>query len=236
MRVEQWGGLRVRIVGGTDRQGGGDGPVVVLMHGFGAPGDDLVALHRMMDLGREVRFVFPEAPHPLPPQYGSAGRAWWQIDVDALERASSSGTPRDIAEEDPKGLAEARAHVQALLREVRAELGAAGGHLVLGGFSQGAMLACDVAFRTGEPLDGLVVLSGALVSQRAWSKAIPSRAGLPVFQSHGSSDPLLSFGGAEALKDRMEKGGLLVDWTPFRGGHDIPPTVLGRLEAFLKRV
>ena len=51
MRIEQWGGLTVRIAGGIDRKGGGDGPVIVLMLGFGAPGDDLVALHRVLDVG-----------------------------------------------------------------------------------------------------------------------------------------------------------------------------------------
>jgi phospholipase/carboxylesterase len=210
--------------------------VVVLLHGFGAPGDDLVALHRVLDVGREVRFVFPEAPHSLPPQFGGMGRAWWQLDLDRMERAASAGVPRDLADEDPEGVEDARAKVQALLRELSARLGATRDRLVLGGFSQGAMLACDVAFRTSEPIAGLVVLSGALLAQKAWSSGMPSRAGLPVFQSHGSSDALLPFGGAEALKDKMEKAGLLVDWTPFRGGHEIPPTVMGRLEAFLRRV
>jgi phospholipase/carboxylesterase len=236
MRIEHWGGLEVRIAGGTDRMGGGDGPVVVLMHGFGAAGDDLVPLHRVVDLGREVRFVFPAAPHPLPPHYGAMGRAWWQLDLDRVERAMAAGVPRDLAEDDPDGLEEARGRVRAMLREARTELGAEDAPLVLGGFSQGAMLACDVAFRSDERIDALVVLSGALLAQRAWTTRMAARAGMPVFQSHGSSDTLLSFGGAEALKAKMEKAGLVVDWTPFRGGHEIPPTVMGRLEAFLGRV
>ena len=62
MRDETFGGLRVRLTGGPDRQGGGDGPLVVLMHGFGAPGNDLVPLARVLDVPREVRFAFPEAP------------------------------------------------------------------------------------------------------------------------------------------------------------------------------
>ena len=44
MRIAQFGGLTVRLTGGTDGKGGGNGPIVVLLHGFGAPGDDLVPL------------------------------------------------------------------------------------------------------------------------------------------------------------------------------------------------
>ena len=56
------GGLHAVVTGGTDGQGGGDGPVVVLLHGFGAPGDDLVPLTRFLAVPRAVRFVFPAAP------------------------------------------------------------------------------------------------------------------------------------------------------------------------------
>ena len=57
MREETIAGLQVRFTGGTDRNGGGDGPLVVLMHGFGAPGTDLVPLARVLDVPREVRFA-----------------------------------------------------------------------------------------------------------------------------------------------------------------------------------
>ena len=40
MRMHTYGGLDVSIAGGPDREGGGNGPVVILLHGFGAPGDD----------------------------------------------------------------------------------------------------------------------------------------------------------------------------------------------------
>ncbi|MEO1335555.1 MAG: hypothetical protein AAFV29_07910, partial [Myxococcota bacterium] len=66
MQTVQMGSLTVRIVGGTDGQGGGDGPMVVLMHGFGAPGTDLVGLAQVMKAPTGTRFVFPEAPLRLP--------------------------------------------------------------------------------------------------------------------------------------------------------------------------
>ena len=49
MREEQLGGLRTRVTGGTDGKGGGRGPLVLLLHGFGAPGDDLCVAGRRLE-------------------------------------------------------------------------------------------------------------------------------------------------------------------------------------------
>ena len=61
MRQERFGGLNVRITGGTDGKGGGRGPLVLLLHGFGAPGDDLVSLADVLNVPTGTRFVFPKA-------------------------------------------------------------------------------------------------------------------------------------------------------------------------------
>lgn len=235
MRIAELAGLTIRIVGGVDGQGGGTGPVVVLMHGFGAPGDDLVSLSKMLKLPREVRFVFPEAPLPLPPSMGGFGRMWWPIDLERLERAMATGEPRDMRDEDPPGMAEARGRIVALLGAIRTVFGVRSDEIVLGGFSQGSMLACDVLFRTSQELAGLVILSGTLLAREAWTQGMTQRVGLPVFQSHGTHDMLLPFGIATELSKELEARGLATTFTPFRGGHDIPPPVLAALEAFLRR-
>src|SRR5215472_18295524 len=144
MREERLGGLRVRICGGTDREGGGEGPVIVLLHGFGAPGDDLVSLWRVLPVPAGTRFVFPEAPLSLGPGF-MGGMAWWLIDLSRFERPPD---PKEFAQrvrEVPEGLAHARARVMQLLDELDTKL--CPSKLVLGGFSQGAMLSLDVALR-----------------------------------------------------------------------------------------
>src|SRR6476620_2783800 len=113
MSIETWAGLRLRLVGGSDREGGGDGPVVVLLHGFGAGGDDLVPLWRVMRVPRGTRFVFPEGPLGLQ-EYGPTARAWWRLDLDAMAREPG----RDRSKEEPQGLASAHASIVALLDEV----------------------------------------------------------------------------------------------------------------------
>jgi phospholipase/carboxylesterase len=230
MRTESLGGLRVRITGGDDREGGGDGPAVVLMHGFGAPGDDLVALARIIDAPHGTRFVVPEAPNAIP-GFGE-GRAWWMLDMARIERLAQ-GETADLSREVPDGLAEARARVIAMLDAVDETLKPS--KLVIGGFSQGAMLACDVALRTERPLAALVMLSGTFVAADEWTPLMKRRSGLSVYQSHGSADRLLPFALSEQLREALVGAGLAVTWSPFRGGHEIPPSVIDGLGSFLRR-
>jgi len=225
-------GLDCCLTGGPDGRGGGDGPLVVLLHGFGAPGDDLVPLAPELALPPAVRLLFPAAPLALAEGFMEA-RAWWLIDWERRERALAAGRMLDLSEEEPDGLAEARARVIALLDAAAADLGAAPGATVLGGFSQGAMLACDVALTEPIPLAGLVLLSPTLVARARWAERAPSRAGLPVFMSHGRRDPVLPFPMAERLRDLLIGAGLAVGWHPFDGGHGIDPALLGPLRRFL---
>ncbi|HHH29879.1 MAG TPA: phospholipase [Polyangiaceae bacterium] len=234
MRQLELGGLTVRIGGGTDGEGGGDGPAVVLMHGFGAPGTDLVPFAEEIPTPAGTRWVFPEAPLLLPPELGGGvGRAWWMIDVMKVQMAMMQGQLRDLTKEEPEGMAEVNAKVNAMLDGLVAELGVPEGQLVLGGFSQGAMLACDVALRSERALAGLILMSGTFVAEDVWIPLMERRAGLPVLQSHGRQDPLLPFSIAERLRDALVGAGLEVTWVPFDGGHGVHPMVITAVGDFL---
>ena len=233
MKVTKLAQLDARIAGGTDREGGGEGPVVVLLHGFGAPGDDLVPLWRVLAAPPGTRFVFPEAPLDLGDR--SLGRAWWWIDLEERMRRQEFGEKRDTTEV-PEGLDVARAHVEAFLDALEGALRPPRGKIVLGGFSQGAMLGLDVALRSARPLAGLALLSGTPVATEEWAKCFDGRRGLPIFMSHGQDDPILPFDLAGELRDTLASHGMSVEWVPFRGGHGIPSNVVDGLGAFLRRV
>jgi len=234
MHEEQLGGLRTRIIGGTDGKGGGRGPLVVLLHGFGAPGDDLVPLADALNVPVGTRFVFPEGPLSL--SFGpSNARAWWIIDMARIAADQAAGRVRDLSNEIPKGLAPARETLLVFLKEVERKLGADPRKTILGGFSQGAMLSCDVMLRTTQPYAGLIQLSGTLLAAQEWTPLLQKRKDLPVFQSHGMQDELLPYRGAERLRDIMVHAGLSVEWQSFRGGHEIPRSVLQRLGPFITK-
>ena len=190
--------IEVRLTGGEDREGGGDGPLVVLMHGFGAPGTDLVGLWRVLDVPRAVRFAFPEAPYEIPGMFGA--RAWWMLDFARAEQALAQG-PKSYANEIPDGMEQATDAVVDMLDALGRELGVPEDGLIVGGFSQGSMAACNAVFTRSVSPGALVILSGTPVNLSAWKAGMPSRSDLPVFQSHGQQDPLLSFRAAEELRD-----------------------------------
>jgi phospholipase/carboxylesterase len=236
MKTIQRAGLTVRLAGGSDREGGGDGPLVVLLHGFGAPGDDLVPLFRVLEAPHGTRWAFPAAPVVLSPTMGGSddARAWWMIDIERRFSAAERGELETLAREHPPGLDEARAAVVGLIDALEEELRPS--KLVIGGFSQGAMLSCDVALRSARPLAGIALLSGTLITADEWALLASGRPGLPAFQSHGMRDPLLPFAYAERLRDLLRAGGVEVTWVPFGGGHEIPERVLGELGRWLRSV
>jgi phospholipase/carboxylesterase len=126
--------------------------------------------------------------------------------------------------------------VEALLDGVESMLGHPRGKLVLGGFSQGAMLSLDIALRSSRALAGVVLLSGTHIASEEWAGRLESRRGLPVFMSHGQADALLPFSISERLRDALAAHGMEVEWMPFRGGHEIPESVIEGASAFLRRV
>ena len=218
-------GLTARVV---DRSTSDKPPTVVLLHGFGAPGDDLVALAEAIDA--PVRFVFPEAPLELGGLYGDS-RAWWLLDLARLEDELRRGIPRDRRDEIPDGLPAARKQVLRLVEQVESRLPAS--KLVLGGFSQGAMLALDVALHREQPPAALVLMSGTLLAASLWEPLLPKLAGVPVLMSHGRGDGLLPFGIAEVLRDKLVAAGARVEWQPFVGGHEIPLAVVSAAARFV---
>lgn len=243
MDSQALGPLRVRRVvtnGNAAASGDEASPLtIVLMHGFGAGGDDLVGLAGALDVPAGTEFIFPEAVHRLQdmtaqPMFGDA-RAWWLIDIGRFERAIARGELQNLSAEVPEGLSEARSKVSAMLDALSSEPAQAHRRLVLGGFSQGAMLALDVALRdTARKLAGLVLFSGTMIAEREWLPLMKERKDTPVFQSHGEIDSILPFEIAVRLRDALAGAGVDVTFDPFHGPHTIAPRSLQRVSVWLR--
>jgi phospholipase/carboxylesterase len=180
-----------------------------------------------------VRWVFPAAPLALAGVYGAA-RAWWMLDLARLERDLARGDAAVRRDEVPDGLLPARAQLLRLLDEVVARFG--DGPIILGGFSQGSMLALDVALHRAAPLAGLVLMSTTLINAGDWLPRLPGLRGVPVIQSHGRADGLLPFAVADGLRALLVEAGAEITWQPFDGGHEIPGETIDAIGALLGRV
>ena len=210
---------------------------VLLCHGFGAPGDDLVPLAAELAtfderLARQVRWIFPQAPTSLADLGSPSGRAWWLIDIEAMV------TGRDwdrYVEEEPDGLPDARRALREFIEAVVSRTGVPMARTILGGFSQGAMLSTDIALRAESAPAGLCVLSGSLICRSTWQDALRRRVSMPVFQSHGRQDPLLPFSIAERLHRMFVDAGLPTTWVPFQGQHTISLQALRDMATWLSQ-
>jgi phospholipase/carboxylesterase len=212
--------------------------LVVLCHGFGAPGDDLVGLAQAMVQAQAAlascAFVFPHAPLTLSSDFES--RAWWMISAqdfaDFQGAAAHTARLKAMRQTPPKGLAEARGKLRLFLDAVLADFRLSFSQVLLGGFSQGAMLTTDVALRLEEPVAGLAILSGTMLTDDEWRSKARARAGLAVFQSHGKQDPVLPFAAAQSLHQLFTETQARIAFHPFEGGHGIPPSIVVHLARF----
>jgi len=175
------------------------------------------------------RFVFPQGPeHTIPPGGPADGRAWWPLDL-ASHIPMGKLIP-DLSGTRPPGLKTAASSVEDVLEDRRT---VPRGPLVLGGFSQGAIVASEVAFRSKVPLSALVLLSATLVDEPSWEKHFRERQNLPVFLAHGRTDTVLPFEVADRFRQQLQAAGIAVTWVPFDGGHEIPAVVVVALNKFI---
>lgn len=205
--------------------------LLVLCHGFGAPGDDLVQLGAYLiesqpKLRDRVTIVFPEAPLALAEFGAYGGRAWWPLDMEKLTQAVESGNFRDLRAESPEELPTSRAMLAEMVAEFQADLGLDMAKTVVGGFSQGSMLATDYTLHADEKPAGLIIWSGTLLNEAVWKSLAHHLEGFPIIQSHGTTDPVLPFEAAKWLGSLLHSGGGEVEFIEFRGGHTIPPEAL----------
>lgn len=201
--------------------------LVLLCHGFGAPGEDLVPCAAELFAAvpnqlRGVRFVFPAAPIVMDTSGMFDARAWWPIDMDQLQKIMESKAVRDLRKEKPDLLPARRQQLMEVMDAVQREAGINPAKTIIGGFSQGAMLATDVALAFPETLGGLIIWSGTLLNEKEWKRLAPDKTGLKVVQSHGKEDPILPFEGAEWLRSVFAINQIKNNFIPFPGQHTIP--------------
>lgn len=209
----------------TTAVGAPDAPLtLVLLHGYAMRPADLSPFAH--SLSTPAYFLLPEGPLSSP----IGGNAWWTVDVEAREAALARG-PRDLTDDYPRGLDAAREQLGHFLETVTTEFSPQ--RIVLGGFSQGGMLALDWALRGAQPVDALVLLSASRLAARDWQPQRARLRNLPVFVSHGTADQDLAFAAGERLRDFVLESGARASWVPFEGGHEIPLVVWRGLRKFL---
>jgi phospholipase/carboxylesterase len=181
--------------------------LVVLLHGYGANGDDLIALgdgwRRWLP---EAVFVAPNASETIPGMYG--GLQWFPL------------TLRDPSEYW-RGVVSAQPAVDRYIGEQLARYRLSADRLVLVGFSQGTMMALHVGLRRAAAPAGIVGYSGLLAGPEHLAQ-ITVRP--PILLIHGEADDLIPVAALHMARERLAASDLLVEWHVRPGvGHGIDP-------------
>lgn len=194
-----------------------------MLHGFGADHSDLAPLADVLDPEGEWSFYFPNAPNEVPIGPGWTGRGWFPISIRELEAGI------DFTQIRPPGLDLSRKLVGEMVFEINPKT------LVIGGFSQGAMVATDFSMYDPGDVKALLLYSGVLLDQPNWTKRAAELNGKKIIQSHGERDQVIPIAGARRLFDILKTAGADAQFISFGGAHEIPMNVLQKSAALLKQ-
>jgi phospholipase/carboxylesterase len=203
-----------KIVNGSSLQplsGGSPKQIVLLLHGYGSNGADLISLAPQWQRALpDALFLAPNAPERLGSL--SSGYQWWPL---------SAFTPQALA----SGAASAAPAIDAFIDRKLDQYGLAEARLALVGFSQGTMMALHVGLRRPRQIAAIVGYSGMLTGGHELSQLPITKP--PVLLVHGSADPIVPVAALHAAKSELEHLGIDVAAHISTGvGHSVDPVGL----------
>jgi phospholipase/carboxylesterase len=202
------------------RAGGAPRQLVVLLHGLGADGQDLIGLAPdFAEALPHAAFVAPDAP--LPCDMAPYGRQWFSL---------QDRTPAVMA----AGGRTARTALDAFLDAELARLGLPSTALALAGFSQGCMMALYAGLRRATPPAAIIGYSGALLAPDSLAAEATGRP--PVLLVHGEADDIVPVTATRLAESALRAAHVPVEAIYRPGlGHGIDPAGLAAGRRWLSR-
>jgi len=196
--------------------------LVILFHGYGADGNDLLGLADPLGAHMsDTVFVAPDAPNAC--SGNPFGFEWFPIPW--LDGSSE--------EDAAKGMAESLEDMNAFIDETMALEKVSAKDTILLGFSQGTMMSLHVAPRRAEPVAGVVGFSGRLLSPDALAGELLCRP--PVLLIHGDQDDMVPVASLGEAADGLSGNGFSVFTHISKGmSHGIAPDGLSVALAFMR--
>jgi phospholipase/carboxylesterase len=199
--------------------GGKPNLLVVLLHGYGSNGADLISLAPYWAKQLPgAAFLSPNAPEPVPMVPG--GHQWF-----------------DLQRRDPawmeQGVRQASLALERFLARELERHGLDAGRLALVGFSQGTMMALHVGLRRPVPPAAILGFSGALVAGAKLKEEAKGRP--PILLVHGDRDEMIPMGAMFQAAEALAAADLSAQWHISYGvPHSIGSDGLELGGAFLK--
>jgi phospholipase/carboxylesterase len=187
---------------------------LVLFHGRGADEHDLHPLLDLLDPDRRLLGVTPRGPLALPP----GGAHWYAL--------------QQVGYPDRDTFLATYAEVGAWLDGFLEEQGISHDATVLGGFSQGAVMAYSLSLGAGRPRPAaLIALSGFIPTVDGFELDLTDIP--PVAIGHGTYDPVISVEFGRQARKILEEAGASVLYREYPLPHAIDPRFLMELRSWL---
>src|SRR5437763_4923319 len=215
MLIPLTGPSRPPLAGGKPRR------LVILLHGLGADGNDLIGLQQYWGrLLPQAEFISPNAPFPC--DMAGYGHQWFSV--------QDRSPPAVLA-----GVRAAAPLLDAFIDDELQKRGLTESETALVGFSQGTMMALFVGLRREKPLAGILGYSGRLIAADLLAGEVRSRP--PVLLVHGTEDPMVPFEAMADAEAALKGAAVPVETLACVGiEHSIDPEGLERGGRFLREV
>ena len=205
--------------------GRGPFPTILALHGFGASAHDLFGIAPLVSQvvpGDDVLFLCPQGPITLEIQPGQRGYAWFPL--------SGGG------EIDPAALVGARGVLEGFVEDALAHYPIDPERLIVMGFSQGGVMAYDLALGRPERFAALIALSSWLPDPVLNGlQPDEARAALPTLVIHGTTDPMVAIDNGRASLERLQGLGMQPAWGEYAMGHEINQQALRDLLGWISQ-
>ena len=190
---------------------------LVLFHGRGADENDLWPLFDVLDPDGRLVGACPRGPLSEPP----GGAHWYR-----LHRV---GSP------DPSTFTETFAALEEWLEDFLRTAGVPLERTVLGGFSQGAVMAYSLSLGRGRPQPaGLIAFSGFMPVVPGFKLDLHDRSGFQVVIGHGTYDSVIGVEFSRAARSALEGAGAAVTYRESPMPHSIDPVFLDDVAKWLQ--
>lgn len=201
---------------------------IIWLHGLGADGNDFVPIVPELNLpsDKPIRFIFPHAPViPVSVNLGYEMPAWYDIYGPALnEKIDRAGINQSVDE------------ITKLIQHEESR-GIPSQHIILAGFSQGAVIALTTGLACDRTLGGILALSGYLPnSDQVIQETHLANKQTPIFIGHGTDDPIVPYALGQAMYLDLKQAGHPVTFHGYPMQHSVCAEEIVDISAWINQV
>ncbi|GEM_PF-3045686 len=185
--------------------------VLILLHGYNAPANDLVSISKKLFYQQEYRYLerYLSCLYPIGPmETYEGGMAWSELNGEGFVRS--------------------QAKLQSFIKAVHQINPTA--KIIVGGFSQGAIMTLNLMAKEIEAINAYALFAPA-------NMMLYKPKGLkvkPVFMTHGRQDKVLRFSESLSIKRYLEGKNYPITWVPHEAGHIMEALSLKKFNLFIK--